>query len=296
MSRARTLERRKEREQQKKRQRQTAIIIGIVVIALIAVGLFVLTQQPAEAPVSAESAARYAGIPQSTTDDGFPVLGSDDAPVKVIEYASFDCPHCLEFHQTVTSTIIDRVRKGEVQFTYTPLYGTGSISNGLGAAQTALCVGQQGKFWEFHDALFDWQGLYANTAFSDQRLKTGISNLGIDRGQWDQCMASNAAQPILDAALKASQLQNIAGTPAVVVNGTMLPTFDLDTVNAAIDTAFTQAGGVPAAPIVEATQEATAEATVESTSEAAAESTSAPTQETTSEPTTEATAEATPAS
>src|SRR5690349_12070288 len=100
MSRARTLERRKEREQQKKRQRQTAIVIGIIVVALIAVGLFVLTQQPAEAPIPTGAEAAYAGIPQSTTADGFPVLGSDDAPVKVIEYASFDCPHCLEFHQT----------------------------------------------------------------------------------------------------------------------------------------------------------------------------------------------------
>jgi protein-disulfide isomerase len=224
------------------------------------------------------------------------VLGSDDAPVKVIEYASFDCPHCLEFQQTVAPAVIDRVRKGEVQFTYTPLYGTGSISNGLGAAQAALCVGKQGKFWEFHDALFDWQGLYANTAFSDQRLKTGIANIGIDRGQWDQCMASGASQTILDTALKASQLQNINGTPAVVVNGTMLPTFDVDTVNAAIDTAFAQAGGVPAAPIGEATQEATSEATVEATSDATTEATAESTKQPTAEATTEATAESTPSS
>jgi protein-disulfide isomerase len=296
MSRARTLERRKEREQQKKRQRQTAIVIGIVVIAVIAVGLFVLTQQPADAPIPPEAAARYASIPQSTTDDGFPVLGSDDAPVKVLEYGSFDCPHCRELHETVGPTIIDRVRKGEVQFTYVPLYNKGGITNGLGAAQAALCVGKQGKFWEFHDALFSWQGLYANTAFSDQRLKTGIANIGIDRGQWDQCMANNTAQPILDAAQKASQLQNIAGTPAIVVNGTMLPTFDLDTVNAAIDTAFAQAGGVPAAPVVDATQEATAEATVESTKEATAEATAESTARPTAEATSDATAESTPAS
>jgi hypothetical protein len=142
--------------------------------------------------------------------------------------------------------------------------------------------------------LFSWQGLYANTAFSDQRLKTGIANIGIDRGQWDQCMASGAAQTTLDAALKASQLQNIAGTPSVVVNGTMLPTFDLTTVNTAIDEALAQSG-LPPAPVVEATQEATAEATVESTAESASEATS----EAISQPaeaTTEATAEATASS
>ena len=296
MSRTRTLERRKEREQQKKRQRQTAIVIGIVIAAVIAVGLFVLTQQPAEAPIPAESAARYAGIPQSTTDDGFPVLGSDDAPVKVLEYGSFDCPHCREFHETVGPTLVDRVRKGEVQFTYVPLYNRGSITNGEGAARAALCVGQQGKFWEFHDALFSWQGLYANTAFSDQRLKTGIANLGIDRGKWDQCMANNTPQSILDAASKASELQNIAGTPAVVVNGTMLPTFDVDTVNAAIDQALAQSGLPPAAPVIETTQEATAEATVEATSKPTVEATTESTSQPTQEATTEATAETTPAS
>lgn len=284
MSRTRTLERRKEREQQKKRQRQTVIIIGIVVVAVALAGLFLLTQQPAEAPIPAEAVARYQGIPQSTTDDGFPVLGSDDAPVKVLEYSSFACTNCREFHASAMSGLVERVRNGEVQFTYIPLYSTGSITNGEGAARAAICVGEQGKFWEFHDALFSWQGLYANTAFSDQRLKTGLTNLGIDREQWDQCMANNTPQSILDAAVRASQLQNITGTPALVVNGTMLPVADAESVNAAIDQAFAQSGGVPAAPVVEATQETTPEATSESTSESTQEAAVEATAETTTTP------------
>lgn len=270
MSRTRTVERRKEREQQKKRQRQTVIIISIVVVAVVLVGLFLLTQQPAEAPIPAEAATRYQSVAQSTTDDGFPVLGSDNAPVKVLEYASFDCTHCREFHDSAMSGLVQRISNGEVQFTYVPLFGTGSISNGEGAARTAVCAGQQGKFWEFHDALFSWQGLYVNTAFSDQRLKTGLTNAGVDRGQWDQCMASSTPQTILDAALRASQLQNITGTPSLVVNGTMLPAVDAASLNAAIDQALAAAGGVPA-PVVEPTVEATAEATQEATSEATEE-------------------------
>jgi protein-disulfide isomerase len=206
--------------------------------------------------------------------------------VKVLEYSSFDCTHCREFHESVTPSIVDRVRNGEVQFTYVPLYNTGSITNGLGAARAALCVGQQGKFWEFHDALFTWQGTYANTAFSDNRLKTGISTIGVDRAAWDQCMGSDAPDTILAAALRASQLQNISGTPSLVVNGTMLPIdqLTLPGVTAAIDQALAASGQapVPVAPTVEATQESTSEATSEATSE------------TTVEPTAESTAEATP--
>jgi protein-disulfide isomerase len=288
MSRTRTVERRKEREQQKKRQRQTVIIISIVVVAVVLVGLFLLTQQPAEAPIPAEAVARYEGIPQSTTDDGFPVLGNDDAPVKVLEYASFDCTHCREFHDSAMSGLVQRVRNGEVQFTYVPLSGTGSITNGLGAARTAICAGQQGKFWEFHDALFSWQGLYANTAFSDQRLKTGLTNAGIDRGQWDQCMASSTPQTIMDSALRASQLQNITGTPSLVVNGTMLPAVDAASLNAAIDQALAASGGV-LAPVVEPTLETTAEAASEATQEATSEATSDATEEAVVEETAEAT-------
>ncbi len=293
MSRTRTVERRKEREQQKKRQRQTITIISIVVAAVVLIGLFLLTQQPAEAPIPAEAATRYQSIPQSTTDDGFPVLGSDEAPVKVFEYASFDCTHCREFHDSAMSGLVERVRSGEVQFTYVPLFGTGSISNGEGAARTAICAGQQGKFWEFHDALFSWQGLYANTAFSDQRLKTGLTNAGADRGQWDQCMANNTPQSILDAALRASQLQNITGTPAVVVNGTMLPAVDAVALNAAIDQALAQSGGVPVPPVVETTPEATSEAIAEPTEETTSEAVSEATEE--AEATVEATAESTTA-
>jgi len=166
-----------------------------------------------------------------------------------------------------------------------PLYSTGSIANGEGAARAALCVGEQGKFWEFHDALFVWQGQYANTAFSENRLKSGVDNLGINRVQWDQCMANNLSTPILDAAIRAGQLQNIAGTPTLVVNGTVVAVADLNTVNGAISQALAASGQPPAAPVVVPTQETTPEATPEATLET--------TVEPTEEATTEATAEAT---
>lgn len=301
MSRARTVERRKEREQERKRQRQTLVLGGIVAAVVILAVLIVLINQPAEAPIPPETATRYEGLVQGKTDEGFPTLGSNDAPVKVVEYSSFDCTHCKDFHENVTSDIVDRVRNGEVQFTYVPIYGTGSLQNGLGAAKAAICAGEQGLFWQTHDALFNWQGLYANTAFSQNRLNTGMTNLGVDKTQWDACMAGDQAVSVADAAVKAGQAQNIPGTPSVFVNGSIVQTPDLASVNAAIDAALAAAGLQPvtpaeatpeatAAPAAEATTEATAavvEATVEVTTEAAAPA---------AEATVEATPEATPAS
>lgn len=273
MSRAKTVERRKEREQQRKRQRQMLLIGGIVAAVVIVFILWILANQPAEAPVLPESAARYEGLEQGVNDEGFPTLGSVDAPVKVVEYSSFDCTHCKDFHENVSPAIIERVRNGEVQFTYVPMYGTGSIQNGLGAARTAICALEQNLFWETHDALFNWQGLYANTAFSQNRLNTGIGNLGLDKAAWDSCMASDRPTTVAEAAVKAGAAQNIPGTPSVFVNGSIVQSPDLASVNAAIDAALAASPVPPVAP-VESTPEVSSTPVVEATVEA----TTAPTE------------------
>ncbi|MBC6934974.1 MAG: hypothetical protein DWB42_03965 [Chloroflexi bacterium] len=286
MSRSRTVERRKERERERQRRQQITAVVGVVAVVVVAALALILANQPAEAPIPEESAARYEGLTRSQNEDGFPVLGEASAPVQVIEYSSFDCPHCRTFHETVVPAILERVRAGEVQFTYVPLYGTGGIANGEGAARSAVCAGEQDKFWEMHDALFQWQGLYGNQAFSNNRIETGIDGLGIDRGAWDQCMGSELPANILRAATNAARnLPGFSGTPTVTVNG-IIVTGDVTSVTNAIDQELANAG--PVQPQVEATAEVTTEATVEATAEAAA-----PDAETT-EAAVEATAEATP--
>ena len=286
MGRQRTLDRRKEREQQKKKQRNTYIVVGGVVLVALAILIVVLISAPADAPIPNGTATRYQGIPQSVTDKGFAVLGSDNAPVKVTEYSSFDCPHCADFHEGTWPLVLDTIRKGEVQFTYVPVYGTGGIQNGQGAAKAAICAGDQGKFWEMHDALFSWQKSYANTAFSQNRFSTGVNGLGLDSGKWNQCVSSDHPQTVIDAAMNAFRLQGASGTPTLLVNGNVVDVASNVSLMDAINQAFTASGGVPAEVTAEATQpvaEATAQLTAEKTAEA------------TTEATTEATAEATAA-
>lgn len=284
MGRARTLERRKEREQQKKRQRQLTLVVGGVVIAVVAFAIILLINQPAEAPIPAEAVSRYEGIAQSRTEEGFPKLGNDAAPAKVVEYSSFDCPSCAKFHDDTWPGVLERIKNNEVQFTYIPYWGTGGIANGLGAAHAAICAGEQGQFWPFHDALFDWQTKYANTAFSQNRFVGGITNLGLDKGQWDSCIASALPGQVTDAARSAFTLQGVTGTPALFVNGAIVPEASGGALSQAIDAALAQAGGVPT-PIVEATSEATAEATQAINADATAEATQAVSADATAEST-----------
>ena len=89
---------------------------------------------------------------------------------------------------------------GQVLFTYVPL-NTGSIPNAPGASRAALCAGQQGRFWEMHDVLFDWQTRYGNTAFSQNRLLTGVEKLGLSSGDFTNCFNSADISATLDAAI-----------------------------------------------------------------------------------------------
>lgn len=280
-NRARTRERRKQREQERQRNRRMFIIGAVVIIAVFAAVLVIVSNQPAEAPVSDVLVARYKDIPQSVNSDGFPVLGNPDAPVKVVEYASFDCPHCGEFADGVAPTLVDRARAGDISFTYVPMYGTGGIPNGEGAARAAVCAGAQGDFWVYEATLFSWQATYGNQALAGNRLSSLANNLGLDMGTWNACLNSDSTNALLVAANgAASSLEGFTGTPTVTVDGTIVQS-TLTDITDAIDAALAAAPAPavqPTAAPAETTPEATSEATTEATAEATPEVTAATSQ------------------
>ena len=283
----RTVERRKEREQEKKRSRQMTILISVIAFAVVAGFLIVVLNLPAEAPLPAESAALYADLERTTTDQGFPRLGNPDAPVSVIEYSSFGCPGCQALHDLAMDGLIERVRTGAVNLTFVPLYSFGRLTNREGAARAAVCADEQGKFWEYHDALFSWHILYANQAFTANRMRAGAEALGLDVGAWQSCATDARSQEVINDAENAARLQNITSTPTIVVNGTIVATsgsIDELATNTfdAIDRAIAAVGVTPVEATPEVTTEATAEVTAEATSdtttpvEATAEANAAP--------------------
>lgn len=284
---ARTAERRRERERE--RRRQQLITGGIVIVALVIVAavIFFIVNAPAEAPIPQVALTRYEGVQQTRTDQGFPRLGDPNAPIQVAEYSSFDCPHCREFHDQAMDHIVQRVRGGEMAFTYVPLYGFGGIANGQGAAAASVCAAEQGKFWQLHDAFFDWQGVYANQAFTNNRINSGVDALALDRAAYNACVSSGRPTDVLNAARTQSQaLLNFNGTPTIAING-VVPVddsgqsiTDVNTILARIDAELAR---VSVPPTAQPTSESTAEATSEATEQA-------------TEPAAEATPETTPAS
>lgn len=238
-NRMRTRERRRAREQRSRRNRQVLFLGAVVLIAVVAVVAYVIVNQPVEAPVSDQAIASYVDIPQSVTDEGFPLLGVADAPVQVSEISSFDCPSCGNFYRTVTPGLISRVKSGDISFLYIPIFGTGGVPNGEGATRAALCAGEQGSFWEYHSGLFEWQYSFANQAYTSNRLASGVTALGLDKDAWDACMGSSRPDDIIVAANSmVSRIAGFRGTPTVLVNGQIVNS-TLPEIEAAIATALT---------------------------------------------------------
>lgn len=236
---SRTREARQRRQQQRRRSQRGLALLAVVIVAVVAAAMLIVSNQPVDVFIPPDLEDRYAGIARSFSPRGYPQLGDQDAPVTVDEFASFACPGCEALHSESLSAILDRVRSGQILFTYVPLQ-TGSIPNAAGAARAALCAGRQGMFWEMHDVLFDWQTRYANTAYSQARLLAGVSAMGLSESAFTNCFNSAAINETLTSAM----MEDVTGTPTINVNGVSL--------------ASQRAGGIPStAEILQAIDVAT---------------------------------------
>ncbi len=237
----RTRKRAKERAAERKKRRQRNTLIAVAAVAVLVVVGVILTSRPVAVEVGEELLTRYAGVPTSTTDRGFPILGNPEAPARLLDYSSFGCPSCARFSEDVTENIVDRVRAGELSFTYVPVLLPQEDDR---AARAALCAGEQGFFWEYHDLLFGWQQQFQATAFQNSRLEAGAEALGMDVDEFNTCRRSDRPEETLENAQASFSTSGGSGTPTVIINNELV-TPTLVAVNSTIDAIMETAQPVP---------------------------------------------------
>jgi len=197
------------------------LILAVVLVVLGAAGGLWYFFWPLDAPVPAGVKTHYANLERGTTEDGFPRLGSADAPVVIENFTSYACPHCRNFHEERLDDLLDEIVAGDVQFVLIPITTIGPGAEN--AAEAAMCAGEQGMFWEMSDVLFDWQKRYTLRAFDGRRLEKGAENLGLDRTAFAECM--DQQNPVLARALTTFRQRGLKGTPTFFINGSELADF-----------------------------------------------------------------------
>lgn len=194
----------------------------------------IAVNNPSPSPEANTPTAPTGTVPVVSADDH--IRGDKNAPVTLIEYSDFQCPYCGAFEPTLDSVMKTYAGKVRLVYRHFPL---SFHPNALPAANAAECASEQGKFWEFHDALFANQDKE-----SDSYYTTLAQNNKLDMKKFADCVSAKKYQKKIQDESSAGGAAGINGTPCTFVigkDGNATPitgAVPLDQLTAAIDKAL----------------------------------------------------------
>ena len=143
-------------------------------------------------------------------------LGDANAPVTIIEFADYQCPACKRFEQDIANDLQEQyISTGlaKLEFRNLPIIGGESFL----AAEAAQCADDQGKFWEYHDLLFEAQRGENSGTFSSERLVDLAREAGLDVATFTQCMADSKHRQLVQDEADVAMDAGARGTPFFLI-------------------------------------------------------------------------------
>src|ERR687886_1891932 len=139
-----------------------------------------------------------------------PTTGASDLKVVLVEFSDFQCPYCAQAHKTIKEFM--EKHQNEVTLVYKHFPLTPIHPEAMPAAKAAWAAGQQGKFWEYHDALFSQQD-----KLGEQLYLATAKSLNLDLEKFDRDRAN--ADAAIEEDIRLAQTLRLSGTPFFVLNG-----------------------------------------------------------------------------
>lgn len=164
--------------------------------------------------------------------------GSGTSGVALVEFGDFQCPACGSYYPIVKQ--IKQAYGDEItfQFRHYPLVSI--HQNAMAAHRAAEAAGNQGKFWEMHDLLYERQQVWSPSTNVAQIFEDYAAELGLNVDTFNQDVASSSVNDIINADVKAAQAAGATSTPTFVLDGKRLeePPKDLEGFKQLIDQAI----------------------------------------------------------
>jgi protein-disulfide isomerase len=191
------------------------LFVGLPLIVALAVAAVLLSgERPQPTAQEQRSAGNKDRAASSDTEPRHPSQGDADAPVVMIEYGDFRCTFCGKFAREVEPQLEQKyVESGTLRMEWRdfPYLGRESV----GAALAARAAQEQGRFWEYHDLLYENQ----SGGFSEERLIELAREAGLDVGRFEEDLASGRFERAVAEDFQEGQESGISGTPTFVING-----------------------------------------------------------------------------
>ncbi len=149
-------------------------------------------------------------------------LGSDDAPVKLVQFEDFQCPHCLTYTLNIEPFLVEEFVKAglvQIEFRHYPVVGRESVT----AAVAAECAAEQNRMFEYANRLFAKQAgedpfRPDQGLFSEENLVELAGDLGLDTEAFAACQGRSDALSPVARGQSAAQAYGFRGTPNFVIN------------------------------------------------------------------------------
>lgn len=178
-------------------------VVGIILILII--WWFVASLSPS----SSTSNAQYSILLPEQDH----VKGDEDAEKTIIEFSDFECPFCGRFYRdTLPQIQSEFIDTGKVKFIYKHFPIPQIHQFALKAAEASECAADQGKFWEYHDTLFENQ-----PRLSNRNLKSYAAEIGLNTTLFDACLDSGAMAQRVRADLEESRRRGVSSTPTFFI-------------------------------------------------------------------------------
>ncbi len=146
---------------------------------------------------------------------GEPVKGEDNAPVTIVEFSDYQCPFCGRFYtQTLSQLETEYVKTGKAKFVYKDFPLESIHPYALKASEAANCAGDQDKYWEMHNKIFDNQA-----AITASDLKKYAADLKLETEDFNECLDSGKYTDEVKADIQEGIAAGVRGTPTFYIKG-----------------------------------------------------------------------------
>ena len=190
----------------------------LVPLAIVAAGLLVAGAVWLRGSGNIDTTARVGGRPIKIELGSLPVLGETEAKVAVVEFGDYQCPYCGQFFKATEPLIREQyVKNGQVKIVWRDFAFLGPES--FWAAEAARCANDQGKFWQYHDLLFNRQSGENKGAFAKDKLKGFAAELGLNQSDFDVCLDSGKYTQAVKDDTDYGRSVGVDSTPLTFISG-----------------------------------------------------------------------------
>lgn len=195
-----------------------AVLLPLAFVAGLAAGFLAWGRDTpvasTEGPVANANPAPVGEERMTVETDDDPAIGPQDAPITVIEFSDFNCPYCQKFHDETFQALLDAY-PGQIRFVYRDFPITSQES--FRAAQAAECAGDQGAYWDYHDALFSGSAGLGLAAYEQY-----AQELNLDVDALLACVEDGDFAAEVEADARYAAELGVTGTPTFFINGVPL--------------------------------------------------------------------------